>query len=528
LLERSIVDRMVGAPERLVFEGAPVLDPPLAQDQKRRTPLARDGVALDTVAACPSLTIVELARLRELCAKEANRLAPESTKARTAFIKSQAERLVERTGMSADSATKVIERQCCGVLLPNVVLPFDDDDLAGVTVADVLADPERYEGSTLADPLEGVEYGRCKAKIMRRADGSPWIHSFAHGRTTYVLKRDAATICTLLQKAPTAGVADLFVKLVLAGDLEADQVENLRDLVAERASIGRRALERKLKAAIQEQRHQREREEEQRRQAERQDPRPRIEVPDIKAEWLPQMQVLNEVMGKVGEPEPPMRDTQGFVTAIRCDRIPSMHALTPLGANDIETDETRLPAPEHPLLTRLDEAQLAELIERYIEYFDPMTGNAVHLPSPFVKHFLKRTDGALPIVTAIATMPIVLPDGTRGLVVGRATAAPSGKDTMISDNDNGSVPSAKVIECLERDFYEFKGLTIGGGDVASYFVEDIGFLCDKLTELQAALWPLKSGTPRLAAFAEKLDCAAEHALDLHRVALRAAGGRITS
>ena len=32
LLERSIVDRMVGGPERLVFEGGPVLAPPLQQD----------------------------------------------------------------------------------------------------------------------------------------------------------------------------------------------------------------------------------------------------------------------------------------------------------------------------------------------------------------------------------------------------------------------------------------------------------------------------------------------------------------
>ena len=32
LLERSIVDRMVGGPERLVFEGGPVLVPPLQQD----------------------------------------------------------------------------------------------------------------------------------------------------------------------------------------------------------------------------------------------------------------------------------------------------------------------------------------------------------------------------------------------------------------------------------------------------------------------------------------------------------------
>jgi hypothetical protein len=38
LLERSIVDRMVGAPERLVFEGPPLLEPPLAQDQESRRP----------------------------------------------------------------------------------------------------------------------------------------------------------------------------------------------------------------------------------------------------------------------------------------------------------------------------------------------------------------------------------------------------------------------------------------------------------------------------------------------------------
>ena len=64
------------------------------------------------------------------------------------------------------------ERQCDGVLLPDFVLEFDDPDLAGITVADVLADPDKYVGETLADPLEGVDYGRCKAKIMRRANGS--------------------------------------------------------------------------------------------------------------------------------------------------------------------------------------------------------------------------------------------------------------------------------------------------------------------------------------------------------------------
>ena len=89
LLERSIVDRMVGAPERLVFEGRPILEPPLAQDRESRRPVpgrrcARHGYA------CPPLTIVETAKLRALKAKEAHRLAPESAKARAAFIAEQA------------------------------------------------------------------------------------------------------------------------------------------------------------------------------------------------------------------------------------------------------------------------------------------------------------------------------------------------------------------------------------------------------------------------------------------------------
>jgi hypothetical protein len=118
LLERSIVDRMVGAPEHLVFEGGPILDPPLAQDKDSRRPIAIEGDALDTVAACPPLTIAETAQLRELKAKWAHRLAGESTKVRTAFIAKQAKRLAETNGISVKEAMRTIARQCEGVLPP--------------------------------------------------------------------------------------------------------------------------------------------------------------------------------------------------------------------------------------------------------------------------------------------------------------------------------------------------------------------------------------------------------------------------
>ena len=75
LLERSIIDRMVGAPERIVFEGDPVLKPPIAQDRETRRPVAVDGGVLDTLASCPPLTEAENARLTEIKTEAAHKLA---------------------------------------------------------------------------------------------------------------------------------------------------------------------------------------------------------------------------------------------------------------------------------------------------------------------------------------------------------------------------------------------------------------------------------------------------------------------
>lgn len=185
LLDRSIVDRMVGAPERLVFEAAPILDPPLAQDRQTRRPIAVDGEVLDTVLFCSSLSIVETSKLRALKAKQAYQLAPELANARAAFVDAQAKQLAERTGLAEQLAKQEVARQCQGVLLPDVELSFDDDELNGCTVGDVLADPQRFEGATLADPLEGVEYGIAKRVSCAGPTARPgFTHSLTAGRST--------------------------------------------------------------------------------------------------------------------------------------------------------------------------------------------------------------------------------------------------------------------------------------------------------------------------------------------------------
>jgi hypothetical protein len=338
-LERSIVDRMVGGPERLVFEGGPVLVPPLQQHKESRRPIAVDGVALDTEAVCPQLSIVERARLDELKARERERLAPEMAKAREAFVEAQAKNLVARTGVSEEAARQVIVRQCEGVLRPDIVLPFDDAELAGCTVGDVLSDPERFEGATLADPLEGVAYGTCKARIMRREDGTPWIYSFAHGRTIYKLKHDAASVRKAMEKAAKDDVVATFTRLAVSADLDPVELAGLRQLAKDLSDVGLRAIDAALKLAQQKQAAQNAKAAWDRQAVRRRDPRPYIRAPLPDEPWLPEMDVLNEVIGGVIAARPPARDIDGDAMQMRKLPVPNMHAFSQSEVN-VEPEET--------------------------------------------------------------------------------------------------------------------------------------------------------------------------------------------
>jgi hypothetical protein len=66
VLIRSIVDVSVGSPERLVFEGAPIIKPPLAQDVDARRPIVVPGLAVDTRRTIPSLSEGERRRLEQI------------------------------------------------------------------------------------------------------------------------------------------------------------------------------------------------------------------------------------------------------------------------------------------------------------------------------------------------------------------------------------------------------------------------------------------------------------------------------
>ena len=90
------------------------------------------------------------------------------------------------------------------------------------------------------------------------------------------------------------------------------------------------------------------------------------------------------------------------------------------------TTKTRLPAPKQLLLVKMSEEEVAEMIERHIEYYVENADGyrSVHLPSKFVRHYIKRDDGALPIATTVAQLPIVLHNGS--ILAGPGLHRPSG------------------------------------------------------------------------------------------------------
>ena len=137
-----------------------------------------------------------------------------------------------------------------------------------------LRTPHAFEGETLADPLEGVDYGRCVAKIMRRSDGTPWIHSFAHGRTIYELKLNAAAVRKAMEAAAKSDVAKTFCRLAVDADLDAEELEELRQLAKKLSGIGLGVIDSMLTAARQKHNARRADETRNRQQAARRDPRP--------------------------------------------------------------------------------------------------------------------------------------------------------------------------------------------------------------------------------------------------------------
>jgi hypothetical protein len=219
-LERALVDKACGSPERLIFEAPPIVIPPL--EQGPRLAEAIEGAILDTRAACPPLTATEKVEAQKLKEAERLRLKPESEEQRAKWSDGHIKRLTA-SGMPEPWARAQVDRwldhqEVSG----DFPLPFDDPKLAGATVAGVLDHPANFINKTLADPFEGPSYGKGKAILYQRDNASLFINSFAHGGAQYELKAaprpdDEAEI--ELRVGETGKVVDEIERRLIASDL---------------------------------------------------------------------------------------------------------------------------------------------------------------------------------------------------------------------------------------------------------------------------------------------------------------------
>ncbi|MGJ0510662.1 MAG: hypothetical protein ACR652_26760 [Methylocystis sp.] len=409
-LIRTFVDASVGSPERLVFEGAPIVEPPLVQDHEARRALAKPGLVVDTRSAIKPLAEAEREHLLGMIAAERRVMNPKIYAARRASDERLAQEIAEREGVPFEPVIRRVRKRHQRILLPEMPLVMDDDELGTVTVADVLKNPERFVGETLADPLEGPSYGRCKAMIMHdRANGDIFVKSFAHGGICYDLRYDRQLLEIVLRESKPEHIVDIFVAKADQSDLEADDETTLIDLVAQISGVGKRPIIQRLKQERARRKHEKLAAMEAARPS---SGRPVYPAPAADAEITPVVQLLDAVLSKVGGTQPPMRNLSGSLVAIRSEAPHGLHMLTSEGADAAQGNDEKPPAPKEPLIHELSIAEATMEIERHIEFTSTdkfgLT-KSVRLPASFVAAYRSLHASKLPVCAAISTAPVISP-----------------------------------------------------------------------------------------------------------------------
>jgi hypothetical protein len=409
LLDRSIVDRMVGFGERLCFEGPPLIVPPLAQDQAKRAPEVVEGETIRSDRAVRRLTEYERHRVTEAKAASANALGKTAGEVRNKHDKELAEKISAKSGTPLATALRLVKARHRGVLYPDVELEFDR--LGVVTVGAVLADADRYVGETLADPMEGVDYGRCKAIVIKGDDGNLLIHSFAHRRFIYLLRHDLKSAKAAFAQGPDAGKVDYAMAILAAAELEDDELEELVALVSKTTGVGVRPLKARIK------KERTERKAEARRasmeaeaKADGRIIRPR---PEPDGELSPTVTFLDAVLSNDESEEPPMRNASGGLVRVEEKEPWALHLLTSDGANATTEEADSMKAPAEPVLVELTATGVELLLENYVRWVAYKFGLSYFaaLPAPYINALVEYPNSKIPVVRAINTSPLVTMSG---------------------------------------------------------------------------------------------------------------------
>ena len=276
----------------------------------------------------------------------------------------------------------------------------------------MLADPQRFDGETLADPIEGVSYGRNCAIVQSHPDAGVQVFvSSPMAARSIVSRTTAASLEAAIMAVPKIEATKTLFRLIARADVDADDRKRLCKLAGARSGGGTRVAEKMVAEALAEQRKAAAQE---RREGNLlSSNKPRLPRPAPDAEAKPVMEAWDDILVHADVPEPPMRDVEGWPVAIQQREIAGLHELTASGSNDEEDTKTRLPSPKNFLLTKHDVYSLEIELSDYVTFVEETADGdrAVGAPSRLLTHWLKYRRSNLPTVRAVVTMPLVLANG---------------------------------------------------------------------------------------------------------------------
>ena len=186
LLIRTLIDLVVASPERLDFVAGAVCEDGLVQQLPE--PVVKNGALLDT-STLPKLTDEEEARYLETVAALKLEAKPEQEKVVAEYVERESGKLAQEKGITIDAARPIVVSRQDHVLQDDDILFFSHKK-DGVSVREILDNPDDYNGKSLADPLEPEyeNFSKTKAKFYWN-EGLPVINSFCHGSVKYTFAR---------------------------------------------------------------------------------------------------------------------------------------------------------------------------------------------------------------------------------------------------------------------------------------------------------------------------------------------------
>ncbi len=194
ILIKSPVDLAMRTPNQPLFQRV-VLNEGLVQRKKEHIGSHRGDVFLFDSRLISDLTADEQVRLAEITAELQKRIEVEAQQIRQQWIEARVDAVASVNNISRPAAAGCLQAALTNGassarfdLVPGLQIKFSS---GWVDVGELLATPGKYDGQSCADPLE-PDYGSGVgvAKFFANPNGTPVIHSHAHGGQTFFLQPD--------------------------------------------------------------------------------------------------------------------------------------------------------------------------------------------------------------------------------------------------------------------------------------------------------------------------------------------------